>query len=103
MAQQAFDNRNTGVLFKNENKANDRQPDYNGRLDIEGTEIKLAAWVRTAKSTGKKFLSLRVDDWDKRKPAANDNGQRTRPQREPQRPAPQSASRQDDFDDDIPF
>jgi uncharacterized protein (DUF736 family) len=51
-----YDNNMRGVLFRAEKK-NDKAPDYTGNCEIEGVEIRLAGWVRTAKS-GKKFLSL---------------------------------------------
>ncbi len=36
-----YDNTNSGVLFRNE-KQTDKQPDYRGKVDIDGTEYKLA-------------------------------------------------------------
>lgn len=98
----------SGVLFQNDRKQNDRQPDYNGNLEVsreivddlvaqvrEGIDkpvIDLAGWRKTTKA-GKPFLSLRGGVPWKRK--ANDDAQ----QRAQQRPAP-------NFDlggDDIPF
>ena len=53
-----YDNTNTGVLFKNETD-NEKAPAYKGKINIEGKEFELAAWVKTGKS-GQKFLSLKV-------------------------------------------
>jgi len=57
-----YDNRNTGVLFKNKYKEKDSHPDYKGSFeDASGEEKDLAAWLRTGKS-GQKFLSVKVSD-----------------------------------------
>jgi uncharacterized protein (DUF736 family) len=54
-----------GVLFKNERKTSDKQPDYKGVYYdlIEGglVERDMAAWVKTSKK-GQKFLSIKVTD-----------------------------------------
>lgn len=49
-----------GSLFKNDKKTNEKQPDYNGSIMVDGKSHKLAGWVREAKN-GKKFLSLKVE------------------------------------------
>jgi uncharacterized protein (DUF736 family) len=58
-----YDNTNSGVLFRNE-KQNEKQPDYRGKVDINGTEYKLAGWVRKSKTNGDTFLSLKVEALD---------------------------------------
>ena len=80
-----YDNTNTGALFRNDAKDpnDDRDRDYNGTLDVEGTEYWLSGWVRTSKN-GKKYLSLSV-----------------KPKQE--KPAASKASRADEFDDSVPF
>jgi hypothetical protein len=57
-----YDNTNKGALFKNDDKDpnDDKDRDYFGSLDIEGTEYWLSGWVRTSKKSGKKYLSLSV-------------------------------------------
>jgi hypothetical protein len=57
-----YDNRNRGALFRNDDKDpnDDRDRDYNGTLDIEGTEYWISGWVRTSKKSGRKYLSLSV-------------------------------------------
>lgn len=47
-----------GSLFKNE-KGNDRQPDYRGRIMIGGTVYEIAAWERTSRN-GASYLSLQA-------------------------------------------
>jgi hypothetical protein len=55
----AFNNRrNSGALFNERDKKkgpNDR--DYGGRIDIEGRQYWLSAWINTSKQ-GLKYLSL---------------------------------------------
>ena len=57
--EQQYDNRDKGVLFKNEKKTKERSPDYQGSINIAGTDHWLSAWIATSKS-GKKFLSLSI-------------------------------------------
>ena len=80
-----YDNTNKGALFRNDDKDpnDDRDRDYNGTLDVEGTEYWLSGWVRTSKN-GKKYLSLSV------KPKQD-------------KPAASKKPRADDFGDSIPF
>lgn len=55
-----YDNRNTGVLFKNDQKTDgDKRPDYKGTLNVEGVEMDFAAWIKTSGKTGKKFMSVK--------------------------------------------
>jgi len=91
MSDQQYDNTNRGVLFKNEDKRDDRDPDYRGNVNVNGTEFWLDAWINTAKKSGKKFMSLRV----KPKLASEHKGGTANP-------AAQKAA-QPDFDDNIPF
>jgi len=81
-----FDNTNRGVLFKNKDQRNDKDPLYRGSINIDGKEFWLDAWLNTAKKSGEKFMSLRVKP--KTAGAQSDS---------PSKPANQ------DFDDDIPF
>ena len=55
-----YDNTNTGVLFKNKSD-NEKAPNYKGKLNVNGQELEIAAWVRQSKA-GKKFLSLKVQE-----------------------------------------
>ena len=81
-----YDNTNKGALFRNDDKDpnDDRDRDYNGTLDVEGTEYWLSGWVRTSKKSGKKYLSLSIKPKQDKPPATN-------------------KSRADDFDDEISF
>ena len=59
-----FDNTNRGVLF-NERDTNetDKDRDYGGRINIEGRDNWLSAWLKTSKK-GLRFLSLSVKAMD---------------------------------------
>jgi len=46
---------NSGVLFKNENKTEDKHPDYKGSATINGVEYWRSAWVNS--KDGKTWLS----------------------------------------------
>ncbi|CAB4136254.1 hypothetical protein UFOVP566_49 [uncultured Caudovirales phage] len=57
-----YSNENRGTLFKNTKKEEDRHPDYNGSINIEGTEYWLNAWIKESKKDGTKFFSLSVKE-----------------------------------------
>lgn len=64
-----YDNTNSGALFKNDKRTNDRQPEYKGSLNVEGTEYWVSAWVKTSKA-GQKFFSLALTPKDAQPAAA---------------------------------
>jgi uncharacterized protein (DUF736 family) len=51
---------NTGVLFKNNKKTTDKQPDYTGNMLVGTTEMQLAAWIKEGKNG--KFMSLKMSE-----------------------------------------
>ena len=77
-----YSNENTGVLFKNESD-NEKAPNYKGKINVDGKEYELAAWIREAKSGKGKFMSLKVQ--------------------EPRQKKPEPAKEIADMDDDIPW
>jgi len=79
-----YDRTNSGVLFKNEDKATDKHPDYGGSINVDGIDYWLSAWIKTGKKG--KFMSLSV------KPKV---GLVNVP--------PKAAPRAAEIDDDIPF
>lgn len=84
-----YDNSNTGVLFKNDRKTEDKHPDYTGSFyDDKGGEYFCDAWIKKSSKTGGTFLSFRVKPKQSRKEAA-----------------PQYASRplSEDLNDEVPF
>jgi hypothetical protein len=54
-----YDNTNRGALFTNDRKQADNHPDYQGKINVDGTDWEISGWSRTGKS-GKKFMSLSV-------------------------------------------
>lgn len=77
-----YDNTNSGVLFKNESD-NEKAPMYKGKINVEGKEYEIAAWLREAKSGKGKFLSLKVQ--------------------EPRQKAEKKTATFDDIESDVPF
>ena len=63
-----YDNTNSGVLFKNESP-NDKAPAYKGKINVDGKEYELAAWIREAKSGKGKFMSLKIQEPRKKQDA----------------------------------
>lgn len=64
----AYDNTNTGALFKAKERATDKHPEYTGSINVGGVEYWLAGWVKESKA-GQKFFSLAVKPKEA-KPAA---------------------------------
>ena len=61
-----YDNKNTGVLFKNAKKKTDKHPDYTGTYtDGAGKEHWLSSWIKTDKN-GNKYMSLSTTPKDAR-------------------------------------
>ncbi len=72
-----YDNEMRGILFKNDQKGNEKAPWYKGKIQIQGVEYELAAWVQESKRDGSKFLSLKIDGKRERQeelPQAQDMG-----------------------------
>lgn len=82
-----YDDTNRGTLFKADERRNDRSPEYTGKLNVDGKEYRLCAWVKESK-TGKKFFSLSVLT-----PTTFE------PKKEEPKPVPFEA----DFGDELPF
>ena len=85
---------NTGSLFKINVKSSENSPDMKGdifidtkTLDIDSNGmavVKLSGWKSVSKTSGKSYLSLKVDQWV---PTS----------------APKFQPKQEEQDDDIPF
>jgi hypothetical protein len=93
---QQYDNTNRGALFKNNDKRDERDPDYRGNININGKAFWLDAWLNESKKDGKKYMALRV----KPKLAAEHAGGTANP---PARNPPAQTAAQPDFNDEIPF
>lgn len=102
-----YDNTNRGVLFVNNRKERDSQPDRTGTLNVGGVEYFIDGWLKKSRG-GDQFLSLSVKQKDRqsnsapRAPAPVPQGQRhgDRPGGAYNRSAP---APQLDDDSDIPF
>lgn len=82
-----YDNTNTGAIFRNEKKAEDKHPDYTGSLDVNGVPHYLDGWIRHKKDGSGSFLSVRI-----------------KPKGQSQPSRQQSTPKQQQSDDsDIPF
>jgi hypothetical protein len=95
---------NSGILFRNDRKTAENQPDYKGSLTVNGQEFWVSGWKKE-KGNGP-FLSLSVQPKEERQAPQRGTPRQNAP-RPTQHPAP--AARQndgwnDDFADDaIPF
>lgn len=59
---------NSGVLFVNDRKEKDSQPDYTGNIVMGGVKKRLAGWKKTSKSDpSMTFLSISVSDFQEKK------------------------------------
>ena len=59
---------NSGVLFKNDKKEQEKHPDYKGSIMVDGTEYWLSAWIKEGKNG--KFMGLAVTPRDEQPPAS---------------------------------
>jgi adenine-specific DNA methylase len=89
-----FDNRNTGALFQNDRKENDKHPDRTGSGEVacphcgSSWQVWLSGWLRKTKD-GKPFLSisLRPKEDQKRNALTKEE---SRDAQAPRRPPPRS-------------
>ena len=61
----AFDNTNTGVLFRAKDQKTEKHPAYSGTVNVDGKEFWLAGWVKESKQ-GEKFFSLALKPKEKK-------------------------------------
>jgi uncharacterized protein (DUF736 family) len=57
-----YDNTNRGAIFKNEQKSSDKQPDYKGKINVDGVEKQISLWLSTSQKDGKKFFSVQISE-----------------------------------------
>jgi hypothetical protein len=64
---------NTGAIFKNDYKKAENQPDYRGKVNVNGKEMEVALWLKTSGS-GVKFFSASFNEpYIKNEPQINNN------------------------------
>ena len=56
----SYDNTNTGAIFSNDKRDKDTQPNYKGKINVEGKDFDIALWVKEGK-TGK-FFSAKLSE-----------------------------------------
>lgn len=85
-----YDNNLRGVLFKNNKRIKDTQPNMTGSCEIDGVEYWVSAWTKESQS-GNKFMSL---SFTAKESMENGNASGA---------SKQSAPVVEEFEDDIPF
>ena len=53
-----YDDTNRGVLFRNDRKKKNTDPDYTGTGDLDGEEFFINGWIKESKKDGRKFFSF---------------------------------------------
>lgn len=66
----AYDNTNTGALFKAKEQPTEKHPGYTGTINAGGVEYWLSAWVKEDKN-GNKYFSLSLKPKEARQADAN--------------------------------
>lgn len=93
----SYDNTNTGLMYRNERRQNDRQPEFTGTVNVDGVEYWLSGWVKEGKPggklEGKRFFSLSLKAKDAPPMAAP----------APARAQTKTGTAFDDMEDDVPF
>ena len=56
---------NSGAIFKNDKKTADNQPDYRGKINVDGKEWEISLWVREGQQAGKFFSAAIKEPWVK--------------------------------------
>ncbi|RHX86930.1 DUF736 family protein [Leptospira stimsonii] len=60
-----------GSLFSNATKEKETQPDYTGKVLLDGKTYRLAGWIRKS-ATGRNYLSLSISEPNpEKKPGGN--------------------------------
>jgi hypothetical protein len=92
---------NSGSLFKNDKKENDRQPSMRGSAKVNGQEFWVSAWTNTSQK-GDKYISFKLEPKEEIQETTDPQAQyRSAPGQAASAPA--SAPAPAPQDDDIPF
>jgi len=87
----------SGALFVNGDKKLEKQPDYTGKVVVDGKARRIAGWRRIS-SKGTKFISVSISDFRVQNNAGPDSSFDTPA---PEIPAQPAAT--DEFSDDLPW
>ena len=66
---------NSGVLFRNDKRENEKAPSYKGNITVEGKDYWISAWVKEGKSG--KFMGLAVSPKEEYKPKPSERSKAT--------------------------
>ena len=55
-----YNNENRVVIFKNNKKTDEKQPEYTGTINVEGKEYSVSLWVKDGKAG--KFFSGKIKE-----------------------------------------
>ena len=98
----AYDDTNRGALFKNEQKESDNHPDYKGKVNVNGQDFWLSAWIKTAES-GRRYMSLSVTPKEQPREERNERPARTHGDRPGGPNSRQQVGTGFEDDSDVPF
>ena len=56
---------NSGTIFKNDKKTSENQPDYRGKINVEGKEWEISLWVKEGQKAGNYFSAAIKEPWVK--------------------------------------
>ena len=59
-----YDNTNKGALYKNDKDGVETRPDYTGKINVNGKDFRLAAWIK--KGQNGTFMSLNVSEFQQK-------------------------------------
>ena len=67
---------NSVIIFKNDKKNGEKQPDYKGQINVDGKLLDIALWVRQGKSS-KFFAGIISEPYKKAEPPESNVYQRS--------------------------
>lgn len=56
---------NSGAIFKNDKKTADNQPDYRGKINVDGKEWEISLWIKESNKGLKYFNASIKEPWVK--------------------------------------
>jgi hypothetical protein len=66
---------NSGVLFRNDKRENEKAPSYKGNITVDGKDYWISAWIKEGKSG--KFMGLAVSPKEEYKPKPSERSKAT--------------------------
>ena len=100
-----YDNTNSGIMYRNENRKTDKHPEFTGSINVNGEDFWLSGWVNEGKPggkfEGKRYFSIKLNPKEQLSRGNVGGSGRITPESYGQRPSAHSVF--DDMHDDIPF